>query len=183
MMRKSMWLLSAGLSRFQRRHLPRQRNRPPTPTSRRPSRPTARPKARRSTTRRANSSRSTPATSSSPRPAATRRCPTFRSRSPRSPRETLQNTGASDIRQLNQVSPSLLVSSTSSEAGAAVARIRGIGTVGDNPGLESSVARVHRRRLSLAHRRRPDRTRRRSTASKCCAGRRARCSAATPRPA
>ena len=37
-------------------------------------------------------------------------------------------------------SPSLLVSSTSSEAGAGVARIRGIGTVGDNPGLESSVA-------------------------------------------
>ncbi|MCW3797882.1 TonB-dependent receptor [Sphingomonas sp. BN140010] len=51
----------------------------------------------------------------------------------------LENTGATDIRQLNQVSPSLLVSSTSSEAGAAVARIRGIGTVGDNPGLESSV--------------------------------------------
>ena len=53
--------------------------------------------------------------------------------------QTLENTGATDIRQLNQVSPSLLVSSTSSEAGAAVARIRGIGTVGDNPGLESSV--------------------------------------------
>jgi len=54
--------------------------------------------------------------------------------------ETLRNSGASDIRQLNQVSPSLLVSSTQSEAGAGVARIRGIGTVGDNPGLESSVA-------------------------------------------
>jgi outer membrane receptor protein involved in Fe transport len=54
--------------------------------------------------------------------------------------ESLQNSGASDIRQLNQLSPSLLVSSTSSEAGAGVARIRGIGTVGDNPGLESSVA-------------------------------------------
>ena len=53
--------------------------------------------------------------------------------------QTLQNTGATDIRQLNQVAPSLLVSSTSSEAGAAVARIRGIGTVGDNPGLENSV--------------------------------------------
>ena len=53
--------------------------------------------------------------------------------------ETLENTGATDIRQLNQVSPSLLVSSTSSEGGAAVARIRGIGTVGDNPGLEGSV--------------------------------------------
>jgi outer membrane receptor protein involved in Fe transport len=54
--------------------------------------------------------------------------------------ESLQNSGASDIRQLNQLAPSLLVSSTSSEAGAGVARIRGIGTVGDNPGLESSVA-------------------------------------------
>ncbi|HYI43266.1 MAG TPA: TonB-dependent receptor, partial [Sphingomicrobium sp.] len=53
--------------------------------------------------------------------------------------ESLENSGASDIRQLTQLSPSLLVSSTQSEAGAGVARIRGIGTVGDNPGLESSV--------------------------------------------
>ena len=53
--------------------------------------------------------------------------------------QQLQNSGASDIRQLNQLSPTLYVSSTSSEAGAGVARIRGIGTVGDNPGLESSV--------------------------------------------
>ncbi|HEX2803818.1 MAG TPA: TonB-dependent receptor [Sphingomicrobium sp.] len=52
--------------------------------------------------------------------------------------DNLQNSGATDIRQLNQLSPSLLVSSTQSE-GLAVARIRGIGTVGDNPGLESSV--------------------------------------------
>src|SRR5688572_14348989 len=54
--------------------------------------------------------------------------------------ESLENSGASDLRQLQQLSPSLQVSSTSSEAGAGVARIRGIGTVGDNPGLESSVA-------------------------------------------
>ena len=53
--------------------------------------------------------------------------------------ETLANTGANDIRQLNQVAPSLLVSSTGSEANGS-ARIRGVGTVGDNPGLESSVA-------------------------------------------
>ncbi|MBJ6120244.1 TonB-dependent receptor [Sphingomonas mollis] len=53
--------------------------------------------------------------------------------------EALQNTGANDIRSLNQLAPSLLVSSTGSEANAS-ARIRGIGTVGDNPGLESSVA-------------------------------------------
>ncbi len=54
--------------------------------------------------------------------------------------QSLANSGASDIRALNQLSPSLLVSSTSSEAAAGGARIRGIGTVGDNPGLESSVA-------------------------------------------
>jgi iron complex outermembrane recepter protein len=53
--------------------------------------------------------------------------------------ESLQNSGANDIRALNQLAPSLLVSSTGSEANGS-ARIRGIGTVGDNPGLESSVA-------------------------------------------
>lgn len=53
--------------------------------------------------------------------------------------QSLRNSGASDIRQLNQLAPSLLVSSTGSEANGA-ARIRGVGTVGDNPGLESSVA-------------------------------------------
>jgi len=53
--------------------------------------------------------------------------------------EQMQNSGANDIRQLNQLAPSLLVSSTGSEANGS-ARIRGIGTVGDNPGLESSVA-------------------------------------------
>lgn len=53
--------------------------------------------------------------------------------------ESLQNSGATDIRALNQLTPSLLVSSTGTEANGS-ARIRGIGTVGDNPGLESSVA-------------------------------------------
>jgi len=53
--------------------------------------------------------------------------------------ESLQNSGANDIRSLNQLAPSLLVSSTGTEANGS-ARIRGIGTVGDNPGLESSVA-------------------------------------------
>jgi len=68
--------------------------------------------------------------------------------------QQLQYTGATDIRQLNQVSPSLLVSSTTSEAGGAVARIRGIGTVGDNPGLEGSVGvfidGVYRARAGMA---------------------------------
>ncbi len=53
--------------------------------------------------------------------------------------DDLQKSGASDIRELNQLAPSLLVSSTGNEANGS-ARIRGIGTVGDNPGLESSVA-------------------------------------------
>ncbi|MBS3962649.1 MAG: TonB-dependent receptor [Sandarakinorhabdus sp.] len=51
----------------------------------------------------------------------------------------LRNSGTTDIRQLNQLAPSLLVSTTGSEANTS-ARIRGIGTVGDNAGLESSVA-------------------------------------------
>jgi outer membrane receptor protein involved in Fe transport len=67
--------------------------------------------------------------------------------------ENLRNSGATDIRQLNQLAPSLLVSSTSSEGGAAVARIRGVGTVGDNPGLEASVGifidGVYRSRASM----------------------------------
>ncbi|EQB02009.1 hypothetical protein L485_09515 [Sphingobium baderi LL03] len=53
--------------------------------------------------------------------------------------QAMQNSGATDIRALNQLAPSMLISSTGSEANAS-ARIRGIGTVGDNPGLESSVA-------------------------------------------
>jgi outer membrane receptor protein involved in Fe transport len=52
--------------------------------------------------------------------------------------ELLAKSGGNDIRELNQVAPSLLVSSTGNEANGS-ARIRGIGTVGDNPGLESSV--------------------------------------------
>ncbi len=52
---------------------------------------------------------------------------------------SLANSGANDIRQLSQLAPSLLMSSTGSEANGSP-RIRGIGTVGDNPGLESSVA-------------------------------------------
>ncbi len=68
--------------------------------------------------------------------------------------ENLEMSGAHDIRQLNQLSPSLLVSSTTSEGGAAVARIRGVGTVGDNPGLEGSVGvfidGVYRARAGMA---------------------------------
>jgi iron complex outermembrane receptor protein len=53
--------------------------------------------------------------------------------------EAMELAGANDIRELTAVVPSLFVSRTSSEAGGGVTRVRGIGTVGDNPGLESSV--------------------------------------------
>jgi iron complex outermembrane receptor protein len=53
--------------------------------------------------------------------------------------EALQRSGASDLRSLNQVAPSLNIAGATSESNF-TARIRGIGTVGENPGLESSVA-------------------------------------------
>lgn len=53
----------------------------------------------------------------------------------------LQDTGANDIKGLTLLTPGLTVTSTGSE-GSTTARIRGIGTVGDNPGLESSVGIV-----------------------------------------
>ena len=53
--------------------------------------------------------------------------------------EQLSNSGVTDIRALNQLAPSLIVSGATSEVNF-TARIRGVGTVGENPGLESSVA-------------------------------------------
>ena len=53
----------------------------------------------------------------------------------------LQDTGVNDIKGLSILTPGLTVTSTASEA-STTARIRGIGTVGDNPGLESSVGVV-----------------------------------------
>ncbi len=68
--------------------------------------------------------------------------------------DTLRNSGGSDIRALVQLSPSLNVTSSQSETAGTVARIRGVGTVGDNPGLESSVATfvdgVYRSRSGVA---------------------------------
>jgi iron complex outermembrane recepter protein len=55
--------------------------------------------------------------------------------------QLLQDTGIRDIKDLTLLTPGLIVTSTSSEA-ATTARIRGIGTVGDNVGLESSVGVV-----------------------------------------
>ncbi|MDB5457807.1 MAG: TonB-dependent receptor [Caulobacter sp.] len=53
----------------------------------------------------------------------------------------LQDTGVRDIKDLTILTPGLTVTSTTSEA-STTARIRGVGTVGDNPGLESSVGIV-----------------------------------------
>jgi outer membrane receptor protein involved in Fe transport len=127
-MRKSAWLLSAGL--FALAAPAFAQDAPPAGGQAGPEQQAAAAQTK---------AKSLPTKSSSPRTDGARRFPTCRSPSPPLPAETLQNTGANDIRQLNQVAPSLLVSSTGSEANGS-ARIRGIGTVGDNPGLESSVA-------------------------------------------
>jgi iron complex outermembrane recepter protein len=55
--------------------------------------------------------------------------------------QTLQDTGVRDIKDLQLLVPGLTVTSTQSES-ITTARIRGIGTVGDNLGLESSVGVV-----------------------------------------
>src|SRR5687768_6477895 len=55
--------------------------------------------------------------------------------------QLLQDSGVRDIKDLTILTPGLTVTSTSSEA-STTARVRGIGTVGDNPGLESSVGIV-----------------------------------------
>ncbi len=55
--------------------------------------------------------------------------------------ETLQDAGVRDIKDLQILTPGMTVTSTQSEA-STTARIRGVGTVGDNPGLESSVGVV-----------------------------------------
>ncbi len=52
----------------------------------------------------------------------------------------LEKAGVQDLRDLMALSPSLVLSSSASEAAGTVARIRGVGTTGDNAGLESSVA-------------------------------------------
>ena len=55
--------------------------------------------------------------------------------------QALQDTGVRDIKDLQVLVPGLTVTSTQNEA-ITTARIRGIGTVGDNAGLESSVGVV-----------------------------------------
>jgi outer membrane receptor protein involved in Fe transport len=68
--------------------------------------------------------------------------------------DVLSDAGVRDIRDLAVLSPSLVLSSSQSETAGTVARIRGIGTTGDNLGLESSVAvfvdGVYRNRNNVA---------------------------------
>jgi len=52
--------------------------------------------------------------------------------------QLMQDAGVRDIKDLQILTPGLTVTSTSNET-ITTARIRGVGTVGDNPGLESSV--------------------------------------------
>jgi outer membrane receptor protein involved in Fe transport len=53
----------------------------------------------------------------------------------------MQDSGVTDIKNLTVLTPGLTVTSTTNE-NSTTARIRGVGTVGDNPGLESSVGIV-----------------------------------------
>jgi iron complex outermembrane recepter protein len=55
--------------------------------------------------------------------------------------QQLKDAGVTDIKNLQALTPGVTVTSTTSENVTSV-RIRGIGTVGDNPGLESSVGVV-----------------------------------------
>jgi outer membrane receptor protein involved in Fe transport len=67
--------------------------------------------------------------------------------------QQLQDAGVRDIKDLQTLTPGLSVTSSTSEAQTS-ARIRGVGTIGDNPGLESSVGTVidgvYRARSSVA---------------------------------
>lgn len=55
--------------------------------------------------------------------------------------DAMQKVSAHDLKDVQELTPSLLITSTANEA-QTTARLRGVGTVGDNPGLESSVGVV-----------------------------------------
>ena len=66
----------------------------------------------------------------------------------------LRDSGVRDLRDLQTVSPSVVLTSSQAETAGTTARIRGVGTTGDNLGLESSVAvfidGVYRNRNNVA---------------------------------
>ncbi len=68
--------------------------------------------------------------------------------------EGLAARGISDVKDIQQVAPSLVVTDSNSTTNGGVIRIRGVGTSGNNPGLESAVGTfidgVYRSRAGLA---------------------------------
>jgi iron complex outermembrane receptor protein len=54
--------------------------------------------------------------------------------------EELERAGVADIKNLQQVSPSFNLNTSDTQGGGATLRVRGVGTTGNNIGLESSVA-------------------------------------------
>jgi outer membrane receptor protein involved in Fe transport len=68
--------------------------------------------------------------------------------------EGLQARGISDVKELQQVAPSLTITDSNSTTNGGTIRIRGMGTSGNNPGLESAVGSfidgVYRSRAGLA---------------------------------
>ena len=67
----------------------------------------------------------------------------------------LDKAGVNDLRGLMNLSPSFLLTTTGSETGGTTARIRGVGTQGNNPGLESAVGMyvdgVYRNRSTVGY--------------------------------
>ena len=53
--------------------------------------------------------------------------------------ETLERAGVADIKSLDSVAPSFSMNTSNSESGGITLRLRGVGTTGNNIGLESSV--------------------------------------------
>lgn len=53
--------------------------------------------------------------------------------------DTLEKSGVKDLRDLGSVSPSFTVNNSNSESGGTTIWIRGVGTTGNNAGLESAV--------------------------------------------
>ncbi len=68
--------------------------------------------------------------------------------------EALERAGLNDVKRLQALSPSLNVTTTQGDSQGAVIRVRGVGTSGSNPGLESatgvSVDGVFRSRSNVA---------------------------------
>lgn len=71
------------------------------------------------------------------------------------PGEDLQARGVEDLEDLMQISPSLSVYSSNSTSNGGTLRIRGVGTTGNNPGLEAAVGSfidgVYRSRAGIAY--------------------------------